>query len=255
MTTLNSSRGPARRRATRIVAMMAVALLHSNAADCSAQLFGGSRQLGQPIEARQQSRAESATADAGRIQGNERFLRSNRRRGDFVGSDRFERRGFVGSQQGSANGPVLPSVVGVRPGRDRSAQINRPLTVPPRSKPYHPRLTIGFDSPIATGILPGSQLLLELENPDFFSSSNQFEVSVEGRTAILRGVVADERERDLVELLVSFEPGISAVRNLLTTPDPMPARPSPQPVAAPPELAPPRDAATPAPPSPTVPNR
>ena len=50
MTTLNSSGGPARRRATRIVAMMAVALLHSNAADCSAQLFGGSRQLGQPLK-------------------------------------------------------------------------------------------------------------------------------------------------------------------------------------------------------------
>jgi osmotically-inducible protein OsmY len=42
------------------------------------------------------------------------------------------------------------------------------------------------------------------------------EVSVQGATATLRGVVASARDREMAELLVRFEPGISTVRNELT---------------------------------------
>ena len=195
-----------------------------------AQLFGSARQLGQPFQARrpQGGAAQRLTAEAGQVQGNERFLRSNRRRGDFVGSDRFERRSFVGSQQGTASGPVIPSTAGVRPQRDRSRQINRPLPPQPKNRIYYPRLTVGFENDLS-GIRFAPELRRELVNPDHFSSSNRFGVSVVNRTATLRGVVASARERDLAELLVSFEPGISVVRNELRLPASDSAQESPRP--------------------------
>ena len=180
-----------------------------------AQLFGSARQLGQPIQRRQGASAAARSAqDAGQVQGNERFLRNNRRRGDFVGSDRFERRNFVGSQQGTANGQAISSVAGVRPERDRSAQINQPLQPTPRNRAHYPRLQIGFATGVS-GIQQPGDLQRELENPDYFSTTNRYEVFLANRIATLRGVVVDARERDLAELLVSFEPGISAVRNEL----------------------------------------
>ena len=184
-------------------------------ATAEAQLFGTERNLGQPLSQRPQAgRIEQATEEAGQVQGDERFLRDNRRGGDFVGSDRFEQRTFVGNQQGTTNGPVVPSTTGVRPNFDRSQQINQTLQRPAQNQPYHPRLELGFGTGIAGVQFPG-ELKRELENPDYFASSNRYEVLVEGRQATLRGVVADARQRDLAELLVSFEPGIAAVKNEL----------------------------------------
>ena len=195
--------------------LIVAAYLCISATTCEAQLFGSPRQLGQPLTRRPSPGvAAEVTAQAGQIQGNERFLRGSRRRGDFVGSDRFDQRGFVGSQQGSTTGPFLQSTIGIRPERDRTFQINQPLPRPSANQPYPPRLQVDFTVP--DGIGWASQLNQELSNPDFFSSGNRFEVLVEGRTAILRGEVADARERDLAELLVSFEPGISEVQNRLT---------------------------------------
>lgn len=180
-----------------------------------AQLFGAARQLGTPLQRRQSARlTEQVTQDAGQVQGNERFLRGNRRAVDFVGSDRFERRTFVGAQQGTASGPVIQSSAGVRPETDRSSQINQPLSLPGRNEIYLPRLQVAFTAPLSTSRVADA-LKRQLANPGYFSNSNRFEVSVAGRTATLRGVVADARERDLAELLVSFEPGISEVRNEL----------------------------------------
>lgn len=180
----------------------------------SAQLFGSARQIGRPLRQQQQDNglAGQVAQEAGEVQGDERFLRNNRRRGDFVGSDRFEGRGFVGSEQGRTTGPVLTSTAGVRPARDRSRQINRPLPRLPRKQAYYPSLE--FQPEVAGVRFPGL-LKRDLENPAYFADTNQYEVLVEGRRAILRGVVVDARQRDLAELLVSFEPGISEVINEL----------------------------------------
>ena len=196
---------------------IAFASLLINADKVAAQLFGAQRQLGQPIQRRPQAGvAAQLTEEAGQVLGNERFLRTNRRRGDFVGSDRFDRRGFVGSQKGTTTGSALQSTTGVRPDFDRSRQINQPLPPPKAGQPNYPPISLGFSNTIpATGILHPELLRDELTNPDYFSPGNRFEVSVEDRTAILRGVVADARQKDLAELLVSFEPGISAVKNEL----------------------------------------
>ena len=44
----------------------------------------------------------------------------------------------------------------------------------------------------------------------------QLELAVKGRTAIISGTVATERQRNLVATILRFEPGIDAVQNELT---------------------------------------
>ena len=44
----------------------------------------------------------------------------------------------------------------------------------------------------------------------------QFSLTVEDRTAIISGKVTTERQRSLIESMLRFEPGISAVRNEMT---------------------------------------
>ena len=205
------------RSGTKLYAILFAGMLVSPAC---AQLFGGNRQLGRPLQSQQgRGVAAQATMEAGQVQGNERFLRTNRRRGDFVGADRFEARGFVGSEQGRTSGPVLQSTVGVRPAQDRSRQINQPLPALARNQMYYPVLQPEFE---VGGVRTLELLIRDLENPAYFDASNRYEVRVEGRRAILRGVVADARQRDLAELLVSFEPGISEVVNELKLLDPVP---------------------------------
>ncbi len=188
-----------------------------------AQLFGGNTagQGGSQANTAQ-SNAAQANIESGKLRGNERFLRENRRRGDFVGSDRFENRSFVGNQQGQTTGRAIPSTLGVTGNQDRSAQINQPLTRPSRNQAYHPTLQLDRKSFSPTGTLSaltfqaGNQLKRELENPERFSSTNRWTLRLVGRTAILTGVVADVEQKELAELLVSFEPGVSAVQNELT---------------------------------------
>ena len=201
-------------RATqRWVALMCLLV---GGAGVEAQMFGRPRTLGSPLT-RQSRPGQSTISDPeGEVRADSRFLRGNRGRGDFVGSDRGDVRGFVGSQQGRVSGPVVSAVAGVGPDVDRSTQINQSLRPPRRTELYPPKIVLGFASATAPGLRDRDALLGELANPDYFAASNRYEVWVEGRTAILRGEVADARERDLAALLVSFEPGISAVRNELT---------------------------------------
>jgi hypothetical protein len=70
------------------------------------------------------------------------------------------------------------------------------------------------------------------------------QVLMEGRTAVVRGVAASERDRELVSRLLLLEPGISSVRNEMTVaqaslgPGSIPTPPSPaipEPPPAPPQ--------------------
>jgi hypothetical protein len=190
------------------------------------QLFGA-RQFGQPL--RRQLGA-SVFAPAGKVLGSERFVRGNRSRADFVGADRREVQSFVGSEQARTSGAVISALAGLRAQPDRSGTINRPLQMPKSDQMYHPTLQVAFQVPSPSAAEKGNRLTKELSDAVCFSRRCRFEVSVVARKAILRGAVADEEERDLAELLVLFEPGISAVQNelqLLT-----PARPLSEPIGA-----------------------
>ena len=193
-----------------------------------AQLFG-SRSIGQPLQRRV---GPSRFSRAGDLQGNERFLRGNRAAADFVGSDQREQQGFVGSEQARGAGAVTSSVAGLRERTDRSSQMNRPLTLPGVDEMYHPRLRLGFalPGPSVTVADLGRRVTEELAAPNRFSERSQIVVSVEGRMATLRGEVASARERDLAELVVLVEPGISQAKNELNVVDPLVP---PQPAASP----------------------
>jgi len=54
------------------------------------------------------------------------------------------------------------------------------------------------------------------------------EVTIEGETAVLRGVVATEHDRRIAEQVARLEPGIRRVENLLTVAPPA-ASPSDRP--------------------------
>lgn len=80
-----------------------------------AQLFGA-RSLGQPLNRRAAAGAASTSAmeSAGTVRGDERFLRGNRGRREFVGSTRDSQQGFVGSEQAIGVGRVRTSVESLR---------------------------------------------------------------------------------------------------------------------------------------------
>jgi hypothetical protein len=142
-------------------------------------------------------------------------MRPGRRPGEFVGTDKRDRQDFIGARRAAASlGIVPPMAVGPI---ERSPAVN---TTPAGSVnratgAYEPRLAIGFDVPGTPGARLSEDLTRRLRSVQTLDSSNRIEVSMEGRTAVLRGEVASERDRALIELLVLFEPGISSVRNEL----------------------------------------
>lgn len=180
------------------------------------QLFGA-RSVGRPLTS-----SRSGGDGVGQMQGNERYVRGNRGR-EFVGSDRRDTQAFVGSEQGRTGGSIVSSLAGLRRPADRTADINKPLPASSgnRAALYPPRLVVADDateSEPSRGLGPpsdwGAEWIRQLaDSPQF--DAPRVAVSVEGRTAILQGEVASARERDLLEILVLFEPGISQVQNRL----------------------------------------
>jgi len=151
------------------------------------------------------------------IKGDERFVRGNRRAGDFVGADSGDQTGFVGSEQASTTGRAVSAVSGLRVETGPDADSTQPTTIQERVGMYPPRLAVDFSFVRPTIPRLNSnlqhQLIASLESR--FRAS-RIEVSVEDRTATLRGEVASTRDRTLARLLALFEPGIDVVQNELT---------------------------------------
>lgn len=215
------------------LAVVAWLLLGSGA---QAQMFGsrgGSVLAQDPLKTNQGSSA-SATGGVGTLNFNERFIRGNRRTGNFVGGDSRDRRGFVGSQQGgqtTRSRPVITTPRSAAPDANRTASAARRG----RSGMYDPRLSIAFEVTRPTEEEVAESLARLLTASPGFQSANRFEVSVEGGIATLQGEVASERDRTLAERLILFEPGIDSVRNELKVkrppqiPDgPRPSLPAPK---------------------------
>ena len=190
-----------------ILVMLILAMAPS---DAEAQLFGN-RSLGGSSLSR---RTRPGTSGTGEVLGNERFIRGNRSRRTFVGSDSQDVNSFVGSEQATVSGSIQSTTAGLRPPPDESASINRPL--PPRGANdlYYPRLVIDFRTPSPPRMAP-TVISQRLQRSDSLNHVGQIEVSVADRTATLRGAVASESDRRLAALLASFEPGIDHVRNEL----------------------------------------
>ena len=95
---------------------------------------------------------------------------------------------------------------------------------------YQPRLAANFDYAAPSATDRSATLVRQLRAIPALKLNSPVAVSVEGQLATLRGEVASERDRALAEQMVLFEPGIYAVRNLLTV---SPPRPTPSPAPSP----------------------
>ena len=181
------------------------------ATDATAQLFGA-RQLRNPLI--RQNSAGSGTTDTGTLQGNERFLRGNRSATDFVGTANRDEVGFVGQVNSLNLDPSqIPTAIGLLRRANRAPQINRPVQRHRPNTLQEPLLELAFEPP------PGWQQQLAAAAEERLGRllaerfESQIAVSVEGRTATLRGEVDDAAAARLAETLATLEPGVSEVRN------------------------------------------
>ena len=176
-----------------------------------AQLFGN-RTLGRSLA----RRSTTGGGSVGTVTGSERFVRRNRGRSDFIGTDSRDRRGFVGTVQGDTRGTVRSATSGLRIETSSRSSANLPRAAPSKTGMYEPRLVVRFTFQRPEAATLSSKLAHRLDTSGAIRHLGSIEVSVAERTATLRGVVASERDRRMAELLVLFEPGISAVSNELT---------------------------------------
>lgn len=172
---------------------------------------------------------------SGMLRGDERFLRGNRSRRDFVGSDRSEQTSFVGAQQAIATGRVRSATDGLRIDSVNEARVNRPIAPQPRTGLYYPRLELDLEpietasrsrrsEPAGSGRAFSGEVSLGFDRVD---RSHQIEsrlqervhriggpgvrLTVEDSTATVRGSVDSPKTAELLRQLLSFEPGIDEV--------------------------------------------
>lgn len=156
----------------------------------------------------------------GTLEGNERFMRDNRDVDTFVGRDIEDMERFIGHLQGTLDALAGSSVDGVRRRIDRSGTINQPVspTGIMQNQIYYPRIDLNVPAGESLGVASGSvesSVLDTLARSSRMPGSSRLSVSVEGRTATLRGEVPSADARGLAEVLLSFEPGVSSIRNEL----------------------------------------
>ena len=210
-----------------LLAIMAMLVQHKIA---EGQLVGN-RSIGTPAQSLTQQKAAGnpATPSPGigqasnaigtlgnRMQvDNTRFVRGNRSRQDFVGSNRTDLDGFVGSGQALGVGRVPSSVENFRIETTKT-KINRPLPPQPAKGMYYPRLEIDFETASSQGALnrEGPASIDTSDRVAQFSAGNAT-ITMSGTTAILRGTVNSVRTSELLVQLLSFEPGIDRVKNEL----------------------------------------
>jgi hypothetical protein len=154
---------------------------------------------------------------------NTRFVRGNRSRQDFVGSNRSDLDGFVGSGQAIGIGRVPSAVDNLRIETTKT-KINRPLPPQPAKGMYYPRLEIDFETTASQNKERVEERLVEgPASQDVSDRVAQFSggsasVSMAGSTAILRGRVNTIRTSELLVQLLNFEPGVDRVKNELSVP-------------------------------------
>jgi BON domain len=191
-----------------------VAVVLSFASQADAQIFD---RLKRRIDA--EGAPSGNLNDVGKIKGDERFLRENRGKEDFVGQDSSERRSFVGSL-GETGGPVQLTTAGLRIETSESANVRFRAATRRRNVMYDPKLEIDFkfNGPKPDYLADKLERRLKstprLDNPDW-----PLEISVQGSTATLFGAVATEHARRLSELVVLLEPGVEKVHNHLSVDD------------------------------------
>lgn len=165
---------------------------------------------------------------AGQLSGNERFLRGNQQPGQFVGVDVGE---FIGAVPGGGNqfdSGGSRRNRGQDRGRDRNRSDDnrrrnrdgRDGDSQSRRTTLPTRVVVAFDQPRPA---PARAIAVLQRRLSRLEPMSNLDVTMQGRRAVLRGVVATDHDRDLAEQLIRLEPGIDAVQNELTVGAVLPA--------------------------------
>jgi osmotically-inducible protein OsmY len=169
----------------------------------SGSSFGGSGASAAPGNA-----VEQAQADAGQASGDERFIRENRQPGAFVGADTADTTTFFGQSQGAALSGLeqFASAAAQRDFQNQNSNSNSRIQL-------RPKLVLGFRPPAAASRdirVRFSQRLAKLPQLEILEN---VEVAIVGRTAVLRGRVATDYDRQMIAQIASLEPGVAVVQN------------------------------------------
>lgn len=175
--------------------------------------LGGGSAIGSNLP---QSAGVSQGATLGSQGRSGRFVRGNKGRGDFIGTNRAELSGFVGSGQALGVGRVPPATDSLRVEGAKGSRVNRSLPPQPTRGPYYPRIDLDLDDSEPDGEFVG-EIPLDAELKDRIArvSGGQAKVALIGTTAYLRGTVDSRRTTELLVQLLNFEPGIDRVKNEL----------------------------------------
>ena len=149
--------------------------------------------------------------------------------GSFAGADAADTQNFLSRQTGAVR--TTNNLSGLQNLFSQSLQQLNQQTQRSTRPQIRVPLRLGFQpAPVSqTHVRKFETRLARLPGIRFISAP---EVVLEGRTAILRGVVASEDDRRLAEALAKMEPEILAVKNELTvetsatTAEPLPAIPN-----------------------------
>jgi len=182
----------------------------------SGGLSGGSSQMG----------GQSGIGQSGGV-----VAGQGRRAGDFVGanSQQLTGRGFVGMDQATGATGTGQGMQGFGNGgmpgfggRNFSTSQNQLGNA--QGNPYgngggrvsiRTALTMSFESPPDNSRQFSSSLTKRLADLPAIHWRTPSQVEIQGRTAILRGVVATEHDRDLAERVVRLEAAVDQVQNQL----------------------------------------
>jgi len=168
--------------------------------------FGGSGNVGE--------RTTTSQADVGSVGSSDRFVRGNRQAGEFVGSDSADAQAFLGAIQAGANA-LGQSSSGLSPNRAGNANRGGANRSGRTKGEIRTSLRVAFDYSRMAPLRVSSGTVRRLLNSPKIHTLSEVDVLVRDGTAILRGVVATQHDRDLAERLTRLEAGIWDVKNEL----------------------------------------
>lgn len=173
-------------------------------------ISGGSSPFGNQAQGSVAGATLQGDSTTGTITGSERFLRENRQPGQFVGTDMTEAQNFVGSVNSGGNlqGGLLGLLGGITQSVNANNRSNTTTIIRVSRR-------AAFDYPPPAAVVDSTQLSTRLSATPGIRSVGALQVEVAQRTAILRGTVQSDHDREIAEILVRLEPGISEVRNEL----------------------------------------
>lgn len=183
--------------------------------------FGNSGQRSAFGAASSLGSANQSAPPGGVLEGNERFVRGNRSRQDFVGGNRNELSGFIGSEQAIGVGRVPAATDSFRLESTSAARINRPLPAQPAKGMYYPKLVLDLEPNKLTSRPETDSQPTVVDAPVAMArrvknvTGESVQLFMAGDTAILKGTVASQHIADLAISILSFEPGIDRVDNQL----------------------------------------